>query len=65
MRIRLKVGVIDVRSDNWSTYSPGAHRDTALIASLSRAASDQEQVALLKEQAYKATADQLVGRYTR
>ena len=65
VRIRLKVAVIDVRSGNWSTYSPDAYTDTALSAGLNRAASDQEQVAFLKEQAYKAAADQLVARYTR
>jgi len=65
MRIRLKVAVIDVRSGNWSTFAPEAYVDTALSASLNRAASDQEQVALLKEQAYKAAAEQLVARYTR
>ncbi len=65
MRIRLKVEMIDVRSGNWSTFAPEAYTDTALSASLNRAASDQEQVALLKEQAYKAAAEQLVARYTR
>jgi hypothetical protein len=65
MRIRLKVAVIDVGSGNWSTYAPEAYTDTSLSASLNRAASDQEQVALLKEQAYKAAAEQLVARYAR
>jgi hypothetical protein len=65
MRIRLKVAVIDVRSGSWSTFSPEAYTDRALSASLNRAASDQEQVALLKEQAYKAAAEQLVARYAR
>jgi hypothetical protein len=65
MRIRLKVAVIDVRSGNWSTFSPEAYGDSSLSASLNRAASDQQQVALLKEQAYKAAAEQLVARYAR
>ena len=65
MRIRLKVAVIDVRGGNWSTFAPEAYMDSALSASLNRAASDQEQVGLLKEQAYKAAAEQLVARYTR
>jgi hypothetical protein len=65
MRIRLKVAVIDVRTGNWSMFSPEAYSDTALSARLNRGASDQEQVALLKEQAYKATAEQLVARYAR
>ncbi len=65
MRIRLKVAVIDVRTGSWSTFAPEAYTDSALSASLNRAASDQEQVALLKEQAYKAAAEQLVARYAR
>jgi hypothetical protein len=65
MRIRLKVAVIDVRTGNWSMFAPEAYGDTALSAQLNRGASDQEQVALLKDQAYKATAEQLVTKYTR
>ena len=63
MRIRLKVAVIDVRTGNWSTFAPEAYTDTTLSASLNRGASDQEQVALLKEQAYKAAAERLVMMY--
>jgi hypothetical protein len=65
MRIRLKVAVIDVRTGNWSMFAPEAYSDTALSAQLNRGASDQEQVALLKDQAYKAAAEQLVMRYAR
>ena len=65
MRIRLKVAVIDVRTGNWSMFAPEAYTDTALSAQVNRGASDQEQVALLKDEAYKATADQLVARYAR
>ena len=65
MRIRLKVAVIDVRSGNWSTFAPEAYTDTVLSASLNRAASDQEQVTLLKEQAYKVATEELVARYVR
>jgi hypothetical protein len=65
MRIRLKVAVIDVRTGNWSMFAPEGYTDTALSAQLNRGASDQEQVALLKDQAYKAAAEQLVASYAR
>ena len=65
MRIRLKLAVIDVRTGNWSMFAPEAYSDTTLSAQLNRGASDQEQVALLKDQAYKAAAEQLVTRYAR
>ena len=63
MRIRLRVAVIDVRSGSWSMFAPEAYADSTLSASLHREASDQSQVALLKEKAYKAAAEALVARY--
>ncbi len=63
MRIRLKLAVIDVRTGQWSMFAPEAFVDSTLSASLNRASSDQEQVQLLKEQAYKAAADAFLARY--
>jgi len=63
MRIRLKVAVIDVRTGDWSMFSPESYSDISLSAQINRGSSDQMQVELLKEEAYKAAADQLVARY--
>lgn len=63
MRIRLKVAVIDVRSGQWSMFSPEAYTDTAFSAERNRAASDQRQVQLLKAQAYKAAVEAFIARY--
>lgn len=63
MRIRLAVAVIDVRTGSWSIFAPEAYADVALSASLHREASDQSQVALLKDKAYQAAAEALVARY--
>jgi hypothetical protein len=63
MRIRLKIALIDVRTGDWSVFVPEARVDSTLSAELNRGASDQEQVAALKDSAYKAAADQLMTRY--
>jgi hypothetical protein len=63
MRIRLKVAVIDVRTGQWSMFSPDAYVDSALSASLIRAQTDQKQVAALKEKVYKAAVDAFVAKY--
>jgi hypothetical protein len=63
MRIRLKVAVIDVRSGQWSKFSPEAYTDTAFSAERNRAASDQREIQLLKTQAYKAAVEAFIARY--
>jgi len=63
MRIRLKMAVIDVRSGNWSVFSPEAFDDSRISASIHRGAKDQQQVELLKAQAYEACVKDLVKRY--
>jgi hypothetical protein len=63
MRIRLNMAVIDTRTGQWETFAPPAFTDEALSSSRSRAASDQEQVALLKKQAYEAAAEALARKY--
>lgn len=65
MRIRLKVAVVDVVTGQWATYSPSGFDDAATSAQFGRAASDQSQVALLKEKSYSAAVDDLVKRYVR
>ena len=63
MRIRLKVAVVDVATGSWSMFTPEAYVDRSLSASLDRAASDQEQVELLKGKGYKASAETFVAKY--
>lgn len=63
MRIRLNMAVIDTRTGQWETFAPPAFVDEALSSSRSRAASDQEQVALLKKQAYEGAAEALARKY--
>ncbi len=64
MRIRLKMAVIDVRSGNWSVFSPEAFDDSRISASIRRGANDQKQVELLKAKAYEACVTDLVKRYS-
>ena len=63
MRIRLKVALVDVRTGSWDMFSPPPSDDAAVSARFNRAASDQDQVALLKSKAYEAVAEGLVRRY--
>jgi hypothetical protein len=65
MRIRMMLAVIDVRSGQWDSFTTVPVEDEAVSNEHHRAASDQEQVELLKSQAYKAAADALVARYGR
>ncbi|MEW6219001.1 MAG: aminopeptidase [Thermodesulfobacteriota bacterium] len=65
MRIRLKVAVIDVASGRWALFLTPPVTDEAVSAFLGRQASDQEQVALLKDKAYVALADELATRFGR
>jgi hypothetical protein len=65
MRIRLLVAVIDTRTGQWETFSPGPAEDEAISNQHGRAASDQRQVALLKAKAYQDAADDLARRFGR
>jgi hypothetical protein len=65
MRIRLMVAVIDVRTGQWESFTTAPIEHEAISNEHHRAASDQEQVELLKGQAYKAAADALAARYGR
>ncbi len=65
MRIRMKVAVVDVRSGQWDMFSPEPFDDSGSSARYSRVSSDQAQVAVLKGKAYKATADDVVKRYSK
>lgn len=64
MRIRLKVALIDVRSGNWTVFSPKPFEDASISRSPRRAAVDQKQVERLKTEAYEASAKDLVRLYS-
>lgn len=63
MRIRLKVAIVDVRTGNWSMFSPEPYSDQAVSARLGRERSDQAQVNKLKQQAYATAAADLLKQY--
>jgi len=64
MRIRLKVALIDVRTGNWSVFSPKPFEQSNISRSPRRAAVDQKQVERLKAEAYTASAKELVRLYS-
>jgi hypothetical protein len=64
MRIRLKVALIDVRTGNWSVFSPKPFEEANISRSPRRAAVDQQQVERLKSEAYAASAKDLVRLYS-
>jgi len=64
MRIRLKVAVVDVRTGSWSVYSPEPAENSESSAERNREQSDQKQVAVLKEKAYKAAVSDFLKMYT-
>lgn len=65
MRIRLKIAVVDVASGQWEIMVPESFDDTAISGRINRRASDQSQVALLKETAYARAVEELVLRFVR
>lgn len=63
MRIQLKVALVDVRSGNWSVFSPKPFADSRITTSPRKGAVDQKQVELLKKLAYEASVNELVQSY--
>jgi len=61
MRIRLKAALIDTASGQWRMLTPPAISDGSLSSTLTRHASDQDQVALLKQRGYGMLAEQLAS----
>jgi hypothetical protein len=59
LRIRLKVALVDVRSGNWSIFSPKPFEGARLSTSPHRGAADQKQVERLKKLTYQASAAEL------
>jgi hypothetical protein len=64
MRIRLKVALLDVRTGNWSVFSPKPFEESNISRSPRRGAVDQMQVERLKAEAYAASARELVRSYS-
>lgn len=64
MRIRLKFALIDVKSGQWEIYLPEPLDDESPSGRYTRVATDQAQVNLLKENAYKAAVQQIADRYS-
>lgn len=65
MRIRMKVALVDVKSGQWDMFSPPPFEESDFSGRYSRMASDQAQVAILKTQAYNATVEDLVKRFSK
>lgn len=65
MRIRLKVGVVDVRTGHWDMFTPRSLDDRKYSARIVREQSDQTQVQVLKEAAYSLAAEGLLARYVQ
>ena len=63
MRIRLKFAIINVATGSWTIFTPTPIDDTTISAMVNRESSDQDQVSLLKEKAYKEAVEKLVRVY--
>lgn len=63
MRIRLRMALIDVATGQWTAFSPKAIQDTSASARYTRASSDQQQVTVLKSQAYSELAHAIIKKY--
>ena len=63
MRIRVKMAVIDVRSGNWTEFSPRAFDTSSFSFSPRREVADQKQVESLKTKIYQASVEQLTKQY--
>ncbi len=64
MRIRLKMALVDVRSGNWTMFSPEAFDSKSLSSMFNKEASDQGQVEKLKRLAYETAAADVIKIYS-
>jgi hypothetical protein len=64
LRIRLKLALVDVRTGDWTVFTPKAFDTSSLSVSPRRAAADQKQVERLKTEAYSEAAHELVRLYS-
>jgi hypothetical protein len=64
MRIRLKVALLDVRTGNWSVFSPPPSDSKTPSLGPRRAVADQKLVERLKRQTYEASVEELLRLYS-
>ena len=64
LRIRLKLALVDVRTGDWSVLSPPPFDSNALSVGPRRAVADQKLVERLKDQAYRASVEELMRVYS-
>ena len=64
MRIRVKVALMDVRSGNWTIFSPEPIESRRLSTSPRREVVDQKQIERLKQEAYELTAKDLIAQHS-
>jgi len=64
MRIRLKVALVDIRTGDWSVFSPKSFEQARISISPRRGVVDQRQVERLKKQAYEAAIAEMVKRHS-
>jgi len=64
-RIRLKVALVDVRTGNWSVFSPETFEDSQINRSPRRAVADQKLVEALKKKIYESGVRDLVRLYAQ
>ena len=64
VRIRLKLALVDVRTGDWSVLSPPPFDSNALSVGPRRAVADQRLVERLKDQAYRASVEELMRVYS-
>lgn len=62
MRIRLKVALVDIRTGDWSVFSPKSFEQARISISPRRGVVDQKQVERLKKLAYEAAIAEMVKR---
>jgi hypothetical protein len=63
MRIRIKAAVIDVATGHWVVVQPRSFEDKRVSADINRESSDQNQVGVLKKQAYADLVDALAKQF--
>jgi hypothetical protein len=64
MRIRLKVALVDIRTGDWSVFTPKSFEQARISISPRRGVVDQKQVEKLKKQAYGAAVAEMVKRHS-
>ena len=64
MRIRLKLALVDVRTGEWSVLSPPPFDSHALSVGPRRAVADQKLVERQKNQACRASVEELMRVYS-